>query len=251
MKIAVAVILAAGRGLRLHPHTKQYPKPLAEILGKPIIEHTIYTLKSVGVEEIVIVTGYLGSHIKGYLRNGSHLGVKIQYCYNSRYMLGNAISLKTAEKVIPKNQSFLLLMGDHYFEKAIMDEALRNANNQPLLCIDRNPHYPPQIKDATKVLVNQEEYVIDIGKNIPAWNAVDIGLFILGDTIFEVIHSLKRRKPNLTITDCIKHLTLNVKPVWGCDISDHLWFDIDTPQDVEFVESFLCGARKCQGNGME
>lgn len=247
----MAVILAAGKGLRLYPYTKRYPKPLTKILGKPIIEHALQTLKDTGIENIVIVTGYLGNIIQKYLKDGAKLGIKIQYCHNPSYVLGNAISLKAAEKAIKNSEPFLLIMADHYFDKAIIEKAIKNVNRQPLLCIDTNPRYPPQIKDATKVLVDQESYVVNIGKNIPLWNAVDVGLFLLDGAIFEIIHSLEKQKPALTITDCIKHLSLNVKPVWGCNISDHLWFDIDTRQDVEFVEFFLREASKCQRNGTE
>lgn len=249
--MAVAVILAAGRGSRLYPHSKHNPKPLTKILGKPIIEHTIQTLQNAGIKDIVIVTGYLGNHIRKHLGNGERFNVKIQYCYNRRYTFGNALSLKAARDAIQKDQQFLLLMGDHYFDKAIIEKILEKANRQPLLCIDKSPRYPPQVKDATKVLVNRRDQIVDIGKDIPLWNAVDTGLFMLDNTIFEVIHMLEKRKPDLTITDCIKHLTLNVKPVWGFDISGYVWFDIDTQQDVEFVNSFLCEALKCQRNGTE
>lgn len=249
--MTTAVILAAGKGLRLHPYTKQYPKPLTKILGKPIIEHTLYTLKDAGIKNIAIVTGYLGTFIQKYLQDGAHLGVKIQYCHNPRYMLGNAISLKAAEKALQNGEPFLLLMADHYFDKAIIEKATKNVDRQPLLCIDSNPRFPPQIRDATKVLVNQEGRIVNIGKNIPVWNAVDVGLFLLDDVIFEVIRSLEKQKPALTVTDCIKHLSLKVKPVWGCDISNHLWFDIDTRQDVEFIESFLREVSKCRRNGTE
>ena len=245
------MILAAGRGLRLHSHTKKYPKPLTKILGKPLIEHTLQALKSVGVVDIIVVTGYLASKIQKRLRDGTHLGVKIQYCHNPHYMLENAISLKTAEKVLKNGESFLLLMGDHYFDKVVIKKALEHNNRQPLLCIDKNPRHSPQIKDATKVLVNNKNYIIDIGKEIPVWNAVDVGLFLLDNTIFSVIHSLEKQKPNLSITECIRQLSSKVKPVWGCDVSGCLWFDIDTPQDIEFVESFLKEASKCQKNGTE
>ena len=249
--MAVAVILAAGRGTRLHPYSKRVPKPLTKILGKPIIEHTIRALQSVGIKDIVVVTGYLGSHIRRYLGNGERLGVKIQYCYNRHYMLGNALSLKMAKMAILKSQKFLLLMGDHYFEKAIIERAIENSSRQPLLCIDKNPRYLPQIKDATKVLVDQYGHVVDIGKNVPVWNAVDVGLFLLDSVIFKVVCSLERQKPSLDVAECIRHLSLNVKPVWGCDVSGHLWFDIDTPRDVEFVENMLSEAPMCQRTGME
>ncbi len=246
-----AVLLAAGMGTRLRPHTEQIPKPLTKILGKPIIEYSLNALKSSGIENIVIVTGYLGNQIRRYLKDGTHLGVKIKYCHNSRYMLGNAISLKAAEAALHDETPFFLLMGDHLFNKAIIEKAIENINRHPLLCIDKNPCYPPQVKDATKVLINQKGYIVDIGKNIPKWNAVDTGLFILDNAIFNVIYQLERQKPDLTITDCIKYLSLNVKPVWGCNITGHFWFDIDTKQDIEFVESFLRGALKCPESGME
>jgi choline kinase len=249
--MSVAVILAAGKGTRLYPYSKQIPKPLTNVLGKPIIEHTIQALQSVGIKDIVVVTGYLGNHIRKHLGNGERLGVKIKYCYNRRYMLGNAFSLKAAKAAILKSQQFLLLMGDHYFEKAIIERAIENANRQPLLCIDKDPRYPPQIKDATKVLVDRHGYVVDVGKDVPAWNAVDVGLFLLDTLVFEVIGSLERRKPSLDVAECIRHLSLNVKPVWACDVSGSLWFDIDTPWDVWFVENLLREAPKCQKTGME
>lgn len=247
-----AVILAAGRGHRLHPYTKKYPKPLTKILNKPIIEHIVTSLKDAGIENCVIITGYLGNHIRRYLGDGAKFGLKTQYCHNQQYSLGNAISLKMAEKALKNEEPFLLLMADHYVDKAIIEKAMENINREPLLCIDRNPCYPPQIKDATRVLVDQEGYIVDIGKNIPAWNAVDTGLFLLDNTIFEIIRLLEKRKfPSLTVTECIKHWSLNINPVWGCEVSNHLWFDIDTQQDVTFVESFLCEALKCQKNGTE
>ncbi len=239
--MTTAILLAAGMGTRLRPYTDQLPKPLTKILGKPIIEYSLNALKSAGIKNIIIVTGYLGSEIRRRLKDGAHLGVKIKYCHNSRYMLENAISLKVAKEALLNKSPFFLLMGDHLFSETIIKRAMENIDRQPLLCVDKNPHYPPQIKDATKVLIDQKGYIIDIGKNIPRWNAVDTGLFILDDTIFEVIYQLEKQKPNLTITDCIKYLSLNVKPVWGCDITNHFWFDIDTQQDIKFVESFLRG----------
>lgn len=246
-----AVILAAGRGTRLLPQSKHTPKPLIRILDRAIIEHTIQSLQKAGIRDLIIVIGHLGHLIKEHLGNGDNLGVKIQYCYNQFHMLENAISLKVAEEKIPRGQPFLLLMGDHYFEGPMIETALGRMEYYPLLCIDRSPRHPPQIKDATKVLVDANDLVIDIGKSIPVWNAIDTGLFILDGTIFEVIRLLEKMKPSLTITDCIRYLTLNVKPVRGLDVSGYLWFDIDAPQDIDFVNSFLAGSPKCRGSGME
>ncbi|MEM1587069.1 MAG: sugar phosphate nucleotidyltransferase [Candidatus Bathyarchaeia archaeon] len=234
-----AVILAAGRGTRLHPYSESIPKSLVKVLGKPLIENTIRVLKRAGIKDIIIVIGYLGDQIKRYLGDGRSLGVRITYCYNQNYTLENAVSLKEAEGELRSERRFLLLMGDHYFEDGIIESILKEGGDRIFLCIDRSPRHPPQIKDATKVLVDWDNRIIDIGKDIHVWNAVDAGLFMLDNSIFGAIHTLEVEKPSVSITDCIKYLTRRVKPVYGFDISGHLWFDIDTPQDIEFINTFL------------
>lgn len=52
-----AVILAAGDGGRLEPHTSALPKPLIDC-GRPLIEFTLDALAETGVSEVVVVTGY-------------------------------------------------------------------------------------------------------------------------------------------------------------------------------------------------
>jgi CTP:phosphocholine cytidylyltransferase-like protein len=58
-KVERAIILAAGKGERMLPLTKSTPKPLIEVLGQPIIEHTIEILHQKNIFEIYIVVGYL------------------------------------------------------------------------------------------------------------------------------------------------------------------------------------------------
>lgn len=63
-----AIIPAAGIGTRLRPHTYTQPKALLSVAGKPILAHIIDELLGVGVDEIVVVVGYLGEHIEAQLR---------------------------------------------------------------------------------------------------------------------------------------------------------------------------------------
>jgi len=53
-----AVILAAGKGIRLNPITSTVPKPMIPIGGKPLLEHTLLNLRDIGVQEILIIVGY-------------------------------------------------------------------------------------------------------------------------------------------------------------------------------------------------
>ena len=53
-----AIILAAGLGSRLMPLTKEMPKSMLKVGGKPILKWIVDNLKSCGIHEIIIVTGY-------------------------------------------------------------------------------------------------------------------------------------------------------------------------------------------------
>ncbi len=234
-----AVILAAGRGERLLPLTKNYPKPLTSVLGKPLLEHVIDTLKEVRVTDIVIVTGYLNHFIQEYFGDGSKFQVNIRYVYNPVYKNGNGNSLKVARELLAEDEAFLLLMSDHLIDVKIVNKALQNVDHKPLLCVDRQPHYSPQIKDATRVLVNSEGYITNIGKDLVHWNSVDTGVFLLDNNIFEALEETEKMSHFSPTSDYIKAMITNGQPLWACDVSRLFWFDIDTIDDLERAKRIL------------
>ena len=65
-----AVILAGGHGTRLMPLTYTRPKPMIQIVGKPIIEHIVEYLKSFGLFDIILTTNYLKENIIAHLGYG-------------------------------------------------------------------------------------------------------------------------------------------------------------------------------------
>ena len=63
-----AIVPVAGRGKRLRPHTHTQPKVLMNVAGKPILAYILDDLRDLGVEEIVLVVGYLAEKVEEYVR---------------------------------------------------------------------------------------------------------------------------------------------------------------------------------------
>jgi dTDP-glucose pyrophosphorylase len=74
-----AVILAAGRGTRMKELTQEVPKPMLPVQGRPILEHIIDGLKTSGISEFCIVTGWHAEAIESHFVDGRRLGVQIRY----------------------------------------------------------------------------------------------------------------------------------------------------------------------------
>src|ERR1700737_418871 len=66
-----AVILAAGLGTRLRPHTLTIPKPLLPIRGRPILDWILGALPK-SVTRVVVVVHSLGNQVEAYLRSQKH-----------------------------------------------------------------------------------------------------------------------------------------------------------------------------------
>ncbi|NTW04033.1 MAG: NTP transferase domain-containing protein [Oscillochloris sp.] len=63
------MILTAGLGTRIRPHTYSKPKPLVSVAGKPVLAHIIDDLLDIRIDELICVTGYLGDQIERYVRD--------------------------------------------------------------------------------------------------------------------------------------------------------------------------------------
>lgn len=105
------VILAGGKGRRLRPITKQVPKPMVFVSGKPFLQHQLEFLRSLGLNRFLLLIGYLGDQIKEYFGDGEKFGVEIVYSYEKN-LLGTAGALKNAGRKLDKE--FLLLNGDTF-----------------------------------------------------------------------------------------------------------------------------------------
>jgi mannose-1-phosphate guanylyltransferase len=79
--LAKGMILAAGQGTRVRPLTRDLPKPMVPILGKPVMEYLIEHLARHGITEILVNVAYHHHKIEQYFGDGSRWGVQIGYSY--------------------------------------------------------------------------------------------------------------------------------------------------------------------------
>src|SRR5215831_18440065 len=108
--MTTAVVLAAGRGVRMGALTASTPKPLLQVAGRPIIEHVLGGFAAAGVRRAVVVTGYLGDRIEAALGDGARLGMQVVYCRQARAD-GTARALLLAQPFIGPDP-FALSWGD-------------------------------------------------------------------------------------------------------------------------------------------
>lgn len=106
-----AVILCAGFGTRISELTKNTPKPMLPVGGKPILESTIRHLKSFGIEKIFINLHYLPKKITSYFGDGQNFGVEIDYSYEPE-PLGTAGAVKNIENKLMEAENILVIYGD-------------------------------------------------------------------------------------------------------------------------------------------
>jgi len=89
--MAKGMILAAGQGTRVRPLTKDLPKPMVPILGKPVMEYLIEHLARHGVRQIMVNVAYNHRKIEEYFRDGHRWGVELGYSYEGVYDHGDIL----------------------------------------------------------------------------------------------------------------------------------------------------------------
>ena len=112
MSMPVAVIPVAGVGTRLRPHTHTVPKALINVAGKAMVAHILDELRAAGVEDFVLVVGYMGDRVRDYMAK-HYPGLPVRFVEQpERKGLGHAIHL-TRESV--GDRDVIIVLGDTLF----------------------------------------------------------------------------------------------------------------------------------------
>ena len=119
-----AVILSGGAGERAFPLTTNKPKPMVELMGKPLLQYVLENLREVGIDDLIIVTGPESRLIRESFGDGEAFGTSIRYTTQER-PLGMANALKTAEPLLQDH--FFMLNGNDVFEPRLLANVVRKA----------------------------------------------------------------------------------------------------------------------------
>ena len=146
-----ALILSAGRGVRLRPYTDTCPKPLLEVNGKRLIEWHLEALARAGVREVVVNTAWLEEQFPAVLGDGARWGLRITYSMEGRDhggALETAGGIATALPLL--GDAFWVVSGDIHMPAFAFDEAAarrfaddtRGDRAQGHLWMVEDAHYP-------------------------------------------------------------------------------------------------------------
>ena len=224
------IILHGGHGTRLRPLTHTGPKQLLPIANKPMSEYCLDSIKEVGIDEIAIIIGGVGSNkVKEYYGNGKKFGVNITYIEQDEPRgIAHAISLC---KKFVNNEKFLVFLGDNIIQKPITDfvENFKNSDYDAtvLLCEVDNPS-----RFGIADIENKKILKITEKPKNPSSNLAVTGIYLLTPLIFEIIDNLKPSWRNeFEITDALDTL-LNQNNNISYEIITDYWKDTGTPDDI-------------------
>jgi UDP-N-acetylglucosamine diphosphorylase / glucose-1-phosphate thymidylyltransferase / UDP-N-acetylgalactosamine diphosphorylase / glucosamine-1-phosphate N-acetyltransferase / galactosamine-1-phosphate N-acetyltransferase len=235
-----AVILAAGVGKRLGAITREIPKPMAPVAGKPVLEHILCGLRDSGIDDFVLITKYKWEKIRDHFREGADLGISIVYVVQGeRY--GTGAALLEAERHVD-GEPLLMTYGDivtspdnyagvmRLFGKGCADAVVT------LNWVD-DPH------KGGAVVVGDDDRVLRIiekpseGEIPSRWN--NAGLFVFRPSVFGFLREVKPSpRGEYELPDAINAMIdagLAARPYF----LKGPWRDVGTPEDLVAAERIL------------
>lgn len=247
-----AIIIAAGRGRRMEGLTANSPKCLLEIEGKTIIQNALDHLRSLGVNNIAVVKGYLQDKI--CLPN-------LTYYINDNYLKNNILeSLFYAEKEI--SDDVIILYSDIIFEKNVVEKLIDSKHEISIVTdvkwesnyVDRYDH---PVEEAEKVVFNDSFQVKKIGKILQDNKENPQGEFIgmmklsgIGAETMKRFYRSSKEKyktgpfqkansfQNAYLTDIIQEM-VDHSVVVHCVPIENGWRELDTAEDFNKAKSFF------------
>jgi choline kinase len=228
--ITQAVILAAGQGQRIDQ--REVPTPLTLVGGRTLLRRTLDALALAGVRDVGVVIGYRGEEIRAAFAGG-HPEVRVTWIENPGWEKPNGVSLLAARWFLKERA--LLLMADRVFCPDVLQplQRLDAKGEATVLVVDSDVGRCYDLADSTKVL-RSGDIVVDIGKGIPAYDAIETGILVISPPLLGELAQLEA--PSLA--DGVARLARRGQ-VLAHDIDGRLWQAVDSPDTRRHAEWLL------------
>lgn len=238
-----ALILAAGRGSRLGERTQDRPKAMVELLGKPLFERALASLRQAGIDEIAVCTGYRAHAFAPYALPQFH---------NPDWQHSNMLASLLAAREWLQHGPVIVSYSDIFFPPQFVS-ALMQAIGGTVLACDPDwlalwrMRFADPLADAESFHIDGDGMLLDIGQRMhdPAQaQAQYLGLFRIDADFLEAVDRLgsaidveaMRRMDMTGLFSRLLQLghrigTVAVRGVWG---------EVDCDDDLQLYQRLLC-----------
>ncbi len=229
-----AIIVAAGRALRLYPESDELPKCLLKLdKDIAILDYHLKTLKGCGINDVVIVTGYCEELIRKRCKDRAK-DIKIKYIFNPFFDITNImVSLWFAREEMKKE--FIFSYSDIVYDKQILKDLLSSPYDITMVVDKKKTD-----EESEKVLVDYKGLIKEVSKNVSPKEAYGefIGLVklsrrgakLLADELEEMV-----REGSLAsyLTRAFERLARKSYDIHLSHTSGNPWVEIDFPEELE------------------
>ncbi|MCY3781977.1 MAG: glucose-1-phosphate thymidylyltransferase [Chloroflexi bacterium] len=234
-----ALILAAGQGTRLRPVTLTMPKSLVPVANRWLINYALDALKKAGLTDIGIVVNSLESPIVTNLKDGSALGVKIEYIVQDEQLgLAHATSLC---RDFVGGEPFTVFLGDNIFQDKMTGLLTAFASSDEEAAVVLGSVSDPTRFGIAEIDNGRILRVVEKPKDPPS-NLAIAGVYLFRASIFDAIQRIKPSGRNeLEITDAIQVLIDDGLPVASYRLSGW-WIDAGKPDAIIMANQLVLEA---------
>ncbi|OJA01000.1 mannose-1-phosphate guanyltransferase [Rickettsiella grylli] len=218
-----AMILAAGRGLRLRPLTDKKPKPLISVNNQPLIVHQVMKLANIGIKTIVVNVSYQAKQIIETLGDGKAYGVNIEYSFEPT-ALETGGGICQALTLLGRDP-FMVISADIWTDfplKKLLSHRLETGALAHLILVD-NPRFHPQ---GDFHLTHTG--LLDLN---PSNKLTFANLGIYHPNLFQ-------GKSGIFPLSSLLYQSIAEKKITG-EYYKGLWFNIGTPTELEHLNDYL------------
>lgn len=234
-----ALILAAGRGSRLGSLTAERPKGMLPLCGRTILDWSIASLSTAGIEDIALVGGYRHHMLSTYGRL-----VLVNERWETTNMVASLMCARAWVGYEPCIVSYsdIVYHPDHVRDLAATDADLAITYDKEWLKLWSARAENP-LADAETLKVSPEGYIQDIGRKPSSLDEVEgqyMGLLKMNGAVLDQVATLlasleSRAADRLDMTTMLRLLMARGVPVQGVPIQGR-WGEVDTEADAQLYE---------------